>query len=94
LSSRRPSAVVLSTTLGPVAHGALAALAARETPGAPAANAVLVRLIRQDLDRVCPGLWDLLVERAAGLSHELTPRDVSQAVAEMAAERFRQRGQG
>lgn len=53
--------VPLNTSLPPVAHAVLGVLAAREDPGRGAANVVLVRLLREELERVSPGAWGELV---------------------------------
>jgi hypothetical protein len=75
--------VSLTTSLSPVAHGVLCALAAREDPAGVAANGVITRLLREELERVAPGVWDGLVFHADALLLEgLSPREVSQAVAE------------
>jgi hypothetical protein len=78
--------VPLTTSLSPVAHGVLSALAAREDPAGGAANGVISRLLREELDRLAPGAWDELVHRAAKPGSfdpaELNPREVSAHVAE------------
>jgi hypothetical protein len=80
---RRSSTIDLSTTFSPVAHGVLGALAAREDPAHGSANTVLTRLLREELERMAPGTWDLLVHQAAeSVAAGATPREVSAAVAE------------
>jgi hypothetical protein len=74
------TSVILNTSLSPVAHGVLGALAQREDPAGAAANAVITRLLREELDRVAPGAWDRLVAHGAGFA-DLPPRDVSRAIA-------------
>lgn len=57
-----PTSYRLNTTLQPVAAGVLAALAAREDLKNQAANQVLERLLREELERIVPGAWDKLIE--------------------------------
>lgn len=61
----KPNSCILNTCLSPVAHGVLAALAGREDPAHGAANVTLTRLLREELDRLCPGRWDHLAAHAA-----------------------------
>lgn len=72
----RPASVVLSTTFDPVAHAALAVLADLESARG-AANVLLERLVRAELERVRPGLWDELAAHRAQLPKGLTPREQS-----------------
>ena len=60
----------LNTTLQPVAAGVLAALAAREDLKNQAANQVLERLLREELERLLPGAWDKLIEVETVAFHE------------------------
>lgn len=77
--------VPLTTSLSPVAHGVLCALAAREDPAGAAANAVITRLLREELERDAPGVWDGLVYFAATPGSfdpaDLDPRQTSEHVA-------------
>lgn len=87
--------VPLTTSLSPVAHGVLGALAAREDPASCAGNVVLTRLLREEIERLAPGLWDGLVHQAVHQptvsGKELGPREVSQAVAEQVGSALRAR---
>ena len=74
--------ISINTTLDPVTHGVLAALAARESPGRAHANVTISRHVREELDRIAPGAWDELVEWAKCPPEGLTLRDVSQAVSD------------
>jgi hypothetical protein len=80
----KPAAsVVFNTSLSPVAHGVLGALAAREDPAHGAGNVVLTRLLREELDRTVPGVWDELVHLTDDPEGPPPPqpRDVSKLVA-------------
>jgi hypothetical protein len=85
MSSGRPTTVVLSTTLDPVAHGVLGALASLESNGA--ATRVIERQLREELDELAPGLW----KRAQHATADLAPRERSAAVAEMVGDALRGR---
>jgi hypothetical protein len=87
MSTVRPSAVVLSTTLDPVTYAALGLLARRETPGKAYANVPLARLIREGIDASHPGLWDRLVRAAGELPAGLTPKEQAAALVESVAAR-------
>jgi hypothetical protein len=85
MSTVRPSAVVLSTTLDPVTYAALCIQAVRESPGHAYANVPLARLIREGLDVSHPGLWDRLVRAAGELPAGLTPKEQAAALAKVCA---------
>jgi hypothetical protein len=82
--SSKPDSCSITTTLSPLAHGVLGALAAREDPSGASANGVLTRLLREELERLRPGLWDALVHGAAGPA--LAPKERSAAVRERVQE--------
>ena len=82
--------VRLNTTLDAVSYGVLGALASREDPERAAANGVMTRLLREELERVAPGLWDRAVAEAAARSSERPPLAAA-AVAELVAEALRAR---
>jgi hypothetical protein len=84
MSSGRPTTVVLSTTLDPVAHGVLGALASLES-GKGSANRVIERHLREELDELAPGLW----KRVQHATADLAPRERSAAVAEMVSAHLR-----
>jgi hypothetical protein len=86
--SKPTSSVTLNTSLSPVAHGVLGALAQREDPAHAAANVVLTRLLREELDRLAPGAWDELIARQRCTPAEVSPREASVAVADFVAERL------
>lgn len=80
--AKSTSSVVLSTSLSPVAHSVLGALAQREDPAHAEANSVITRLLREELDRVSPGTWDELVYAANLPGNAGTaPRDLSEYLA-------------
>jgi hypothetical protein len=84
--------VALTTSLSPVLCGALAALAAREDPGKARANVVLARLVREELDRLAPGLWDELVYRQSLTDvDDVGAAEASRTIAELVAARLRAR---
>jgi hypothetical protein len=85
------TSVVLNTSLSPVAHGVLGALAQREDPAHAEANGVITRLLREELDRVAPGAWDTLVEWARYPPDGTPPRGVSKTVAEQVGHILRAR---
>jgi hypothetical protein len=80
------SSVPLGTSLSPVAHGVLSALALREDPAHAEANGVITRLLREELDRIAPGVWDELVQASLSFTTETIPaptaREVSCAMAD------------
>jgi aromatic ring hydroxylase len=84
-----PSSYRLNTTLQPVAAGVLAALAMREDLKNHAANQVLERLLREEIERLLPGLWDQLVFGGRPLSADA--REAAADVAELVATRLRAR---
>jgi hypothetical protein len=62
----KPNAIQTSTTFPPAASATLLVLAKREDGGRGAANGILTRLLREELERIRPGLWDrLLAEEEA-----------------------------
>lgn len=79
----RPASVVLSTTLDPVARAAIDVLADLESARG-SANVLLERLVRAELERVRPGLWDELAAARAQLPKGLTPREQSDALVKVA----------
>jgi hypothetical protein len=87
------ASIVFNTSFSPVAHGVLGALAAREDPAHGAGNVVLTRLLREELDRVAPGAWDELVHWAAHPPEQMTPREVSEGVADQVSRVLRARAQ-
>lgn len=89
--SKPTSSVTLNTSLSPVAHGVLGALAQREDPAHAEANGVLTRLLREELERLLPGAWDELIARQRCTPAEVSPREASEGVAEFVAERLRAR---
>lgn len=78
--AKSTSSVVLSTSLSPVAHGVLGALALREDPAHAEANGVITRLLREELERLAPGLWDELIHRAKQ-DVDAAPRSLSEVTA-------------
>jgi len=83
--STKPDSCSITTTLSPLAHGVLGALAAREDPSGASANGVLTRLLREELERLRPGLWDALVHGAMS-GAALAPKERSAAVRERVQE--------
>lgn len=80
MSAAGRKAVVLSTTLEPEYHAGLAFLVEREDLTRGAANAVLCRLLREELDRKHPGIWDRIRDAAKELPDGMTPREESLAL--------------
>lgn len=76
--NERPNAVQTSTTFPPVASATLLVLARREDGGKGQANGVLTRLLRDELEKIRPGLWDRLLneEEARLASH---PNETAEA---------------
>jgi hypothetical protein len=91
---KKRKAYALHVYLDPEAAGILAMLAGRESAARPAARRVLERLLREEADRLAPGLWDVATDHTGSLAVEgLTPREVSEGVAERAAAVLRARAQ-
>ena len=82
MSAAGRASVVLSTTLPPEYHVGLALLAAREDLIRGAANGVICRLVREELDRKHAGTWDQIRAVARELPETLTPRQQSEAILE------------
>jgi hypothetical protein len=78
-------------TLPPVARGALMLLADLETAGARSdLSPVVVRLVRQELDRVQPGAWEAATDldrslRTKGLGG---PKERASAISELLTRRL------
>lgn len=85
----KPKGYALHTYLEPVSAGVLAALSARDNPSRPAAHRTLERQQREELERLCPGAWDVVADMALDPSE--TPREHAARVAKQVTELLRAR---
>ena len=80
----KPNAIQTSTTFPPAVSAVLLVLAKREDGGRGAANGVLTRLLREELERVRPGLWDRLLAEEGKRSAMLAGENAAECQAGLA----------
>lgn len=78
--AKSASSLPLGTSLSAVAHGVLGAFALREDPAHAEANGVITRLLREELERLAPGLWEELIYRSKQ-EVDADPRSLSEVTA-------------
>lgn len=71
------STVPIQTTLHVVGHAFLSVLAAREDPAREALNTPLMRLLREEAEKIAPGAWDRAISQVDGVI-EADPRKLSE----------------
>jgi hypothetical protein len=76
------STVPIQTTLHVVGHAFLSVLATREDPAREALNTPLMRLLREEAEKIAPGAWDRAIEYAEE-SKLADPRALSEDVEEV-----------
>ena len=82
--SRMAKAIQVTTTFPPAPAAALYVLARRDDGGRGAANGIITRLLREELERIRPGLWDKMLaegERLASARPKATPTELQSALA-------------
>lgn len=79
--------VPITTSLSPTAFAVLCAFAMLEDPASGAANIVWTRQLREDAERIAPGLWAALSARGAELAAagDMSPRGIAAELLEVAS---------